>query len=94
MRKGGSAALASAGRSGVGRAESRFDTTRRLRRQRLMERIHLLGARAVLELLKEFDHYHTLGPDLTPSLKDTQLRTRRRSPSLGAIDFRRSRRRA
>lgn len=64
MSKRGSAALASAGRSGVVRAEGRFDTTRYRQRQRQIERIHLLGARAVFELIDELDRAHGLGADL------------------------------
>jgi hypothetical protein len=64
VRKGGSAALAGARRSGVVRSEISFDTTRPLRRQRLVERIHLLGPRVLFELIEEIDRAHGLGTDL------------------------------
>jgi hypothetical protein len=35
-----------------------------LRRQRQVERLHALGARAVFELLDELDRHHRLGDDL------------------------------
>jgi len=45
-------------------SESRFDTTRRLRRQRLIERVHSLGAGVLFELVDELDRRHRLGANL------------------------------
>jgi hypothetical protein len=47
----------------------RAQATRRLRRQRLVERIHALGARAVFELVDELDRHHALGDDLDRRLQ-------------------------
>lgn len=41
---------------------------RRLRRQRLVEQVHQLGARVVFELIDELDHAHDLGNDLDERL--------------------------
>ncbi len=40
----------------------------RLRRQRLVEQVHQLGARVVFELIDELDHAHDLGNDLDERL--------------------------
>jgi hypothetical protein len=42
---------------------------RRLQRQRLVERIHALGARVVFELIDELDRHHGLGDDLDRRLQ-------------------------
>jgi hypothetical protein len=67
MRKEGSAAPASAARSVIVRSGDPFDTT--LRRQLLIERIHRLGPRVVLELIDELARRHELGPDLDARLE-------------------------
>ena len=41
-----------------------WDAHRRLRRQRLVERVHRLGVRAVFELLDELDRHYDLGGSL------------------------------
>jgi hypothetical protein len=56
------AALAGAGRRGIGRRELPLDI--RLRRQRQVARICSLGARVVFELIDEIDRAHGLGEAL------------------------------
>jgi hypothetical protein len=42
---------------------------RRIRRQRLVEQIHHLGARVLFELIDELDRNHALGADLDRRLE-------------------------
>ena len=47
----------------------RAQASQRLHRQRLVERVHRLGARAVFELVDELDRHHGLGDDLDRRLE-------------------------
>ena len=47
----------------------RNQAARRLRRQRHVEQVNRLGARAVFELVDELDRVHGLGDDLDPRLE-------------------------
>ena len=79
-RKPGPAAgsAAKAGRDWVGTQDRSSDTTltalrlaasRRMRRQRYVERLCQLGPRVVAELLDELDRHHQLGGDLDDRLE-------------------------
>jgi hypothetical protein len=69
-------ALAGADRAGIRYAEQQSFTReslkkqaqQRLRRQRLAERVHRLGARVVFELLDEIARHHDLGDDVDDRL--------------------------
>ena len=56
----------------------------RLRRQRLVEHIHGLGARAVFELIDELDRHHGFGDDLDRRLERYAGVDRRLLVALGA----------
>src|SRR5438105_15400209 len=47
----------------------RAQASQRLHRQRLVERVHRLGARAVFELIDDLDRPHGLGDDLARRLE-------------------------
>jgi hypothetical protein len=47
----------------------KMQAERRLRRRYLAQRIHALGARALLELVEELDRHHALGADLDRRLE-------------------------
>jgi hypothetical protein len=49
-------------------ADLRLAATRRLRRQRHIERIFKLGSRVVFEMIDELDRYHGPGDDLDQRL--------------------------
>ena len=50
-------------------AALRAQASQRLHRQRLVERVHRLGARAVFELIDDLDRHHGLGDDLDRRLE-------------------------
>src|SRR5438105_11373630 len=50
-------------------AALRAQASQRLHRQRLVERVHRLSARALFEFVNELDHHHGLGDDLDRRLQ-------------------------
>ena len=50
-------------------AALRAQASQRLHRQRLVERVHRLGARALFELVDELDRHYGLGDDLDRRLE-------------------------